>query len=113
MGGLPPQGGGSGPAPNRVLFTARVVNAPLAGTLLPDITVPNGFTLIVRAHINNAVGQQVFIADSIANAIAGGVPGNRNTLDPGDVARLYVTNANLIAVASTTGTGNVDILVEQ
>ena len=98
---------------NRTAFDARVVNAPLAGALLPNITVPNGFALVVRANINNAVGEQVFVANSVANAIAGGVPGNRVTLNSGDRVTLYVTNANLIAVASTTGAGNADILVEQ
>ena len=104
---------------NRTAFDARVVNAPVqlpglpGGALLPNITVPNGFALVVRANINNAVGEQIFVANSIANAGTAGVPGNRVTLNSGDRVALYVTNANLIAVASTTGLGNADILVEQ
>lgn len=98
---------------NRGAFTAQVVNAPLAGAFLPSIIVPNGFSLVVRANANNAVAEQIFVANSIANATTPGIPGNRITLNAGDATTLLVTNAGLVAVSSTTGAGNVDILVEQ
>ena len=103
----------AGGTANRPAFDAQVVNAPLAGAFLPNIPVPNGFSLVVRANVNNAAAEQIFIGNSIVNATTAGVPGNRDTLNAGDRAALFVTNANLVAVASTTGVGNVDILVEQ
>ena len=103
----------AGGTANRPAFNAQVVNAPLAGALLPNIPIPNGFALVVRANVNNAAAEQIFIGNSIVNATTAGVPGNRITLEPGGRVSLFVTNANLVAVSSTTGAGNVDILVEQ
>lgn len=97
--------------PNRPAFTTRVVNAPVGGAILPAIAVPNGFSLVVTANPLN-VGQ-VFVADTIANAIAPGVPGNRITLNAGDIVRLFITNANLVAVAGSAAGQDVDIVVEQ
>lgn len=92
--------------PNRGAFIAQEVNAPLAlGTPLPSITIPNGFSLAIRANVNNGA-EQIFVA-SITNT------GNFITLNTGDVVSLTITNANLVTVASTTGAGNVDIIVEQ
>ncbi|MDD3813313.1 MAG: hypothetical protein PHZ02_01595 [Desulfocapsaceae bacterium] len=96
---------------NLCAFTAQVINAPMAGALLPSITVPLGMTLVVRANVLN--NGQVFLANSIANATNGAIPGNRNTLNAGDVVRLSITNANLVAVAGSAANQNVDILVEQ
>lgn len=97
--------------PNRSSFTARVVNAPTAGAFLPDITIPDGFYLVLRATIGN-IGQ-VYIADSIPNATSSAIPGNRNTLNAGDVVKLYVSNANIVAIAGSVSGITVDILVEQ
>ncbi len=104
------------PNTNRNAFTARVVNAPVLGAILPNIVVPNGYTLVVRANILNA--GQVFIANNsagtgIADATNAAIPGNRNTLNAGDAVRLFITNANLVAVAGSGAGQNVDILVEQ
>jgi len=92
-------------------FTAQVVNAPVLGALLPDIVVPAGYALVIRANVLN--NGQVFIANSIANATNVAIPGNRNTLNAGDAVRLFITNANLVAVAGSAAAQNVDILVEQ
>lgn len=110
-------GAGTGtPSTNRTAFTARVVNAPVLGALLPNISVPNGYTLVVRANILNA--GQVFIANNstgtgIADAVNPAIPGNRNTLNAGDVVRLFITNANIVAIAGSGVGQNVDLLVEQ
>ena len=96
---------------NRVSFVARIVNSPLAGAFLPDISVPGGFALTLRANVNNGLGF-VYIADTILNATNAAVPGFRITLAAGDVARLYITNANLVAVAGSTGAENIELLVE-
>lgn len=96
---------------NRTSFTAQVVNAPVAGAQLPSITVPDGFSLMIRANILNT--GQVYVAISQANATNAAIPGNRNTLNAGDTLRLYVTNANLVYVAGSAASQNVDLLVEQ
>lgn len=109
-------GGTATPSTNRIAFTAQVVNAPVGGVLLPNISIPNGYTVAIRANILNA--GQVFLSSNsggtgIADAINPAVPGNRSTLNAGDVVRLFITNANIVAVAGSGAGQNVDIIVEQ
>ncbi len=101
---------------NKASFDARVVNAPVAGALLSTqlgatIQVPNGFALVLRATVGNA--GQVYVANSVANAVAAGVPGNRITLNAGDSARLYIKNTDAVAIAGSALAQNLDVLVEQ
>jgi hypothetical protein len=101
----------SSPIANRAAFTAQNIAVPFpAGALLPSIPIPDGFGLVVRANVNNT--NQVFIANSIANV---GAAATRNTLNSGDVIKLYITNANLVAILDSVAAGvdTVDILVEQ
>jgi hypothetical protein len=104
------------PVANRALFTAQNVAVPFpVGALLPSITVPDGFSLVVTANVNNT--NQVYIAGPIpgGSAIANvAVAATRNTLKPGDVIKLYITNADIVAILDSAGLGDtVDILVEQ
>lgn len=96
---------------NRPSFVTRIVNAPLVGVLLPNIPIANGFALSIRANVNNGLGF-VYVADTIVNATNAAVPGFRITLAAGDTLRIFLTNANLVAIASSTGAENVDIIVE-
>lgn len=98
-------------------FTARNIAVPFpAGGLLPSITVPNGFALVVRANVTNA--NRIFIAGPTpgGNAVTNvGLAANRNTLNAGDAVRLFISNANLVAILDSVAAGvdTVDILVEQ
>jgi len=97
---------------NRPAFTAQSVqpinNLP-ATTQLPNIQVPNGFSLVIRATVGNAT--TIYLSNSAVN-LAGAT--TRITLNAGDIVRLNITNANLVFVAgSGAGVNNVDILVEQ
>ena len=96
---------------NRNSFTAQVISAPTTGAQLPNISIPNGFALSARAHVDNK--GQVFVANSLINAITPGVPGSRITLNAGDVIKLFLTNANIVFIAGSDLGQNVDILVEQ
>lgn len=109
-------GGTATPSTNRTAFITRVINAPVVGVLLPNISIPNGYTVAIRANILNT--GQVFLASNsggtgIADATNPAIPGNRVTLNAGDVVRLFITNANIVAVAGSAGGQNVDIIVEQ
>lgn len=107
---FPPQGTG-GPAANRSDFTAQSlqnIGLPGTGTQLPNISVPNGFALVVRATPGNA--GSVYLSRTQAGT---NVATSRNTLSAGDSAKLYITNANLAWVAGSQANQNVDILVEQ
>ena len=95
---------------NRSSFKARIVNAPTTGSRLPNISIPDGFALSVRAHVDNT--GQVFIANSLTNATTPGVPGHRITLNAGDVLKIFLTNANIIFVAGSVADQNVDMVVE-
>jgi len=101
---------------NKATLDARVVNAPVLGALLSTqlggrIDVPNGYALALRATVGNA--GQVYIGNSIANAINAAIPGNRITLNAGDSARLYIKNTDSVAIAGSVALQNLDILVEQ
>jgi hypothetical protein len=97
--------------PNRPTFVAKILDAPITGTFLPDIPIPNGFSLTIRSTVSNP--GQVYIANSIANAISSVIPGNRNILNTGDAIILYISNANLVAIAGSNIGNTVDIVVEQ
>jgi hypothetical protein len=96
---------------NRSAFIAQSIGpiaAPgIGGTNLPNIAIPNGFQLVVRATPGNAAN--VFLATSAVNI---NNAASRITLAVGDTAKLQITNANLVWVASA-GVANVDILAEQ
>lgn len=108
---------------NQGSFTAQNIAAPFPapGINLPNIPVPSGFALVVRANVANA--GQVFIAGPIpagaipnplADAVTNvGVAATRDTLNAGDRVILFVTNANLAAVLGSAAGNTVDILVEQ
>jgi len=101
----------SSAAINRAAFTAQSITPigiPGAGTQLPPIVMPNGFQLVIRATPGNAA--VVYLANSGANT---GIAANRITLAAGDTAKLQITNANLVWVASTVAATSVDILAEQ
>lgn len=102
------------PFANKPNFIARILNAPFGGNTLPVIAVPDGFALVVRANVDNPGNSRVFVGRNVADVAPPRiVPGNFNTLAPGDDVRLFVTNASLVAVAGLLGTENVDITVEQ
>lgn len=92
---------------NRPNFIAQNVAVNLADSTLPDITIPDGFSLAIRANVNNIAGSQIYISRVDATVAA-----NRNTLNVGDATRLYINNANLIHVAGTQNGLSVDLLTE-
>ncbi len=78
------------------------------GQQLPNIVVPNGFSLVVRATQGNT--GSVYIATTAA---ALNVATTRNTLSAGDAVELYITNANIVYVGASVINQNVDLVVEQ
>lgn len=97
---------------NRTSFTVQSLQGILlpaaGGTQLPNITVPNGFALVIRATPGNA--GNVYYAINSANT---NVATTRGTLAAGDSVSLYISNANLVWVAGSIAAQNVDITVEQ
>lgn len=108
---------------NLDLFTAQNLAAPFPapGINLPNITIPNGYSVAIKANVNNL--GQVFVAGPIpvqggatpqADAITNvGIVANRITLDAGDTVELFISNANLAAILGSAAGNSVDILVEQ
>lgn len=99
--------------PNQPSFVARSVTPAaintdtLLDTLLgAAITVPDGFTLVIRANPQNA--GQVFISRTDATVVI-----DRNTLNAGDTAKLSVVNTSVIHVAISNLNDRIDVLVEQ
>ncbi len=97
---------------NSTAFTVRSLQGialPAAGgTQLPDIPIPNGFALVIKATPGNA--GLVYYAINSANT---NVATLRGTLAAGDSVSLYISNANLVWVAGSIAGQNVDITVEQ
>lgn len=96
---------------NRSSFTAQSLQnlgLPGTGTQLPNISIPDGFALVVRASVANT--GSVFIANSQANT---NITTSRITLLVGNFIKLFITNANLIWAAGSVAGQNIDILVEQ
>jgi hypothetical protein len=108
---------------NLNLFTGQNILAPFAGPgiNLPAITIPNGFSISIKANVNNL--GQVYLsgptpvqggltpqADAITNV---GIAANRITLGPGDTVELYISNSNLAAILGSAAGNSVDVLVEQ
>jgi hypothetical protein len=87
-------------------FTARNVGVGVADAVLPNITVPDGFALVIRSNIANVAN--IFVSRTDATVAA-----NRVILAPGDAIALSITNANLVHVAAAAGAQSVDILAEQ
>lgn len=96
------------PIGNRENFIARNVTVNMIDSILPSITIPDGFALSVRANVNNTFGSHIYISRTDATVSA-----NRNTLYAGDVIVLTISDTNLIHVAGSEDGLTVDILVEQ
>lgn len=100
---FPIQGSSNGPN-----FIARNIAVGIVDNPLPDITIPNGFAVIIRANVNNPAGSQVYISRTDATIVA-----DRITLSVGDVVSLYITNTNLIHFVGSGPGLTIDILAEQ
>lgn len=98
-------------ASNRGNFTAGNIDVGLVDQQLPNITIPDGFAIVIRAHPDN-LG---FIYVSRTDAT---VAGSRISLAAGESTELYITNSNLMHVAASlaaNGAGNpntIDIITE-
>lgn len=104
------------PVANRSSFTGRRIGPLAVAQLLPGIIIPDSFSIVVRANVDNAGNGRVYVAGpdplpgpSLANVV---IAANRITLAPGDDVKYMVSNANLIAVVGLLGTEFVDITVE-
>jgi len=97
---------------NEPNFTTNSVIAIIGGTplTLVSIPIPNGFSIVVRANVDNGGATRVYLANSIANT---GIAANRVTLAPGDSVSLTISDVNKIFVRGSTGVEVVDWIVEQ
>ncbi len=90
---------------NRPNFIAQRVAVGIADSILPNITVPDGFAVSIIANVNNA--GQIYISRTDAT-----IATDRTTLATGDVRSLFITNTNLIHVAGSIPGQFVDIIAE-
>lgn len=96
------------PVANRPAFTTRNISVGIADSILPNIPIPNGFSLVVRSNPFNAGNSRIYVSEIDAT-----IPANRNTLAAGDSTILFITNANLFHVAANIIGQTVDLMVEQ
>lgn len=93
-------------ASNKPNFIAQNVGVGIVDGILPNITIPDGYALVIRSNVNN--GGQIYVSRTDAT-----IPADRNTLATGDAMGLFITNANLVHVAGTLGAQTVDLTAEQ
>jgi hypothetical protein len=95
--------------PNQPTFRVEVITVPLAGTpvQLPDISIPDGVEIAIRALQNGA--RRVLLANSSANT---GISTKRTELRSGEAIGLALTNTNLIWIDATGNNTSIEIIIE-
>ena len=99
-------------SPNPSAFEAQVVTVTTAGTPvnLPNLPIPDGATLSVRALRSNGRNGIIYLANSSTNT---GSATNRVELRRGEFVNLKISNANLVWIDANNNGLGVEILVEQ
>lgn len=94
---------------NRDAWEVNVYTIGTAGTgeMLPDLDIPNGMMLVVRAHPDNA--GSVYLSH---NKIGAESASNRITIAAGQGINLYLTNANLVWWNASQAAQKVEVYVE-
>lgn len=107
---LPVTGGGNVPVPNRNAWAHGQQRCAVPGTAvqLPNVPVPDGFALAIRAIPGNT--DNIFLGNSQANAQN---PALRLTFARGTGPSLYITNANLVWLDAVVVGEGIDYWVEQ
>jgi hypothetical protein len=94
-----------------ILNVQDVTVAPFGEQLSAvPVPIPDGFSIVVRASVNNIDGSAIYVADSLLNVQT---PVNRIALSPGDSVKLYITDASNIWVAGSDANEDVEWIVEQ
>lgn len=93
---------------NRPKFITQSIGVGLVDQILPNITIPDGFALVVRSNPFNLGNSQIYVSSNNAT-----IAGNRNTLAAGDDTRLFINNANLVHVAANILGQTIDLVTEQ
>ena len=84
-----------------------LVLVPGTAVQLPNIAIPDGFTLVIKALPGNA--GRIYLGHDAATAQ---VPANAYSLGPNEHAELNLTNANLVWLDAAVANDGVEILVE-
>lgn len=100
------------PTVNRAALTFRTVPIAAAGTPQqgPDVSIPNGFAVVVVFRVTQAGAPNGFVANSLANTA---VAASRTEMLKGDTRRFFVTNMNLLFFDSDTTDAVFELFVEQ
>lgn len=100
------------PTPNKTAIAFGTVTVAVAGTPVqgPNLTVPNGFSLVVRQRVTQAGSPVGYVANSGANCA---ISANRNETLKGMGFAFFISNANLLWFDSDTAGTIFDLSVEQ
>ncbi len=98
--------------PNRPAWTVRTVTIASAGTPQqgPDVAIPDGFAVAVKARSTQPSGNIIFQATSGANTA---LSANRAELKPAEIITLKITNLNLLFFDANNDGSIVELIVEQ
>ena len=94
---------------NRADFNTGQTLVPVPGTAvqLPNIAIPDGYALVIKALPTNA--GRIYLGHTAADAQ---VPANAYSLGPNEHADLKITNANLVYMDVAVANDGVEIIVE-
>lgn len=95
-------------AANRSDFIDLNIPINMVDSVLPSITIPDGFALAIRSSVDNPFGSRIFTSRTDSTNST-----TRNTLLPGDVKEYSIINANLVHVSGDQLGLTLDISVEQ
>lgn len=96
--------------PNQSVFRVEVINVPSAGTpiQLPDIAVPDGIDIVIKAKTSNG-GKRIYVADSSVNC---GNAAKGAELRAGESIGLALINTNLVFIDASHNNAAIELLLE-
>jgi hypothetical protein len=105
-------GGGGTPVPNEAAVTMQTVTVAVAGTPVqgPNLTIPDGFGVVIKNRSTQAGSPQAYVSDSAVNAV---LSANRFEMLKGESIEYKITNMNLLFFDTDTNGTIIDLTAEQ
>jgi len=96
--------------PNQSQFQVQVITVVTAGTpvQLPNIPVPDGVEVAIRAYEGNGT-KRIYLANSSTNTAD---PTKRLELRRGEAISLSITNTNLIYIDASGNGASIELILE-
>jgi hypothetical protein len=96
--------------PNQSCFRVKVIRVPIKGTpvQLPDIPIPDGIDVVIKAKTNNGA-KRIYIANSSANTA---IEDERAELRAGEAIGLQICNTNFVWIDASANDAAIELIME-